>query len=210
LGIFLAKAQPRRKRGRKKSSLTLTNRKRKRNLPSQTYDESTFVPCESRPCSVRSASTVSSEIPSVIENKPKQKRKLRAIDAEDDDLYTLGNLSQTEMSIDDCEQIPRYIGQNGILSQTRKTNETTITTFDDDDAEMHNSAMKLFANITSTTAASANEDISIADDEPSINNKKNNNNNSIMNYDVCVEDITNDGIDAPLSQNQSEQFSLTT
>ena len=31
-----------------------------------------------------------------------------------------------------------------------------------------------------------------------------------MNYDVCVEDITNDGIDAPLSQNQSEQFSLTT
>ncbi|CAF1137521.1 unnamed protein product [Rotaria sordida] len=62
-------------------------------------------------------------------NNKKKKRKLRAMDGEDDDLCTLGNLSQTDVingGDTECEQVSRYIGQNGILSQTRKINETTI------------------------------------------------------------------------------------
>ena len=45
----------------------------------------------------------------------------------------MGNLAKTDNSTynKDCEQIPRYIGQHGILSQTRKTNETTTVLNDD-------------------------------------------------------------------------------
>lgn len=81
---------------------------------------------------VRSDAT---SIPSTNGEKKKGRRKLRAMEGEDDDLYTLGNLSQDDQTNGDinCEQIPRFIGQNGLLSQTRRVNETTtMCAFDDD------------------------------------------------------------------------------
>lgn len=69
-----------------------------------------------------------SAVPSIDEKKKptRERKKLRAIDAEDDDLVILGNLNQTDNFNEQngCEHVSRYLGQNGILSQTRKTNET--------------------------------------------------------------------------------------
>ena len=67
-------------------------------------------------------------VPSSDEKKkPRERKKLRAMDAEDDDLVILGNLNQTDNfnGQNGCEHVSRYLGQNGILSQTRKNNETT-------------------------------------------------------------------------------------
>ena len=71
---------------------------------------------------------------STTDEKKKTKKKLRAIDAEDDDLFTLGNLSQMDHqpTVDDCGPISRHIGQNGILSQTRRLQDTMTTTPNDD------------------------------------------------------------------------------
>ncbi|CAF0825268.1 unnamed protein product [Adineta steineri] len=175
--------------------------------------------------------------------KTKGKRKLRAIDAEDDDLYTLGNLSQTINGNNDidCEQISRYIGQNGILSQTRKTNETTITTttFEDDfsmklqskkdeilstefnqnsnddatmttatsDTSIDNSMNILGGNVTTLDEVEVLREVMENNDNESLFTSINKtyetntilNNNSIINYDNCIEDISNDGIDPPPS-----------
>ena len=62
------------------------------------------------------------------EAKKKTKRKLRALDAEDDDLCTIANLSDIDRNLptDECAPISRHIGQTGILSQTRKLQETTL------------------------------------------------------------------------------------
>ncbi len=84
---------------------------------------------------IQPRATVPVSNPSPIKtNKTKAKRKLRTLDGEDDDLITLGNLSQgndTNGHVD-CEKISRFIGQHGILSQSRRINDTTVTSFDDD------------------------------------------------------------------------------
>jgi hypothetical protein len=183
-------------------------------------------------------------IQSTNDNKKKTKRKLRAIDAEDDDLYTLGNLSQLENSNDnpDCQQISRYIGQNGLLSQTRKINETT---YDDDftitlHSRQSNRDKTKISNTnrdTITIESDQTEGIPIDDDVCPIDEEQifrdmmeNHdpdslftslerletspilNNNSSLNYDDCIEDITNDGIDPPPSSSSPnfDHLSLST
>jgi hypothetical protein len=183
---------------------------------------------------------------STSDDKKKGKRKLRALDAEDDDLYTLGNLSQTDNQNvnNDCDQISRYIGQNGILSQTRKTNETTIDDNDDFTIKLHSrrsnktdiSPSKFFKHPqdgiinTITTESSLIENLTIVEDVAAMDEEQNFkdmmenndnesllaslnitndrtletsnstlNNDPIMNYDDCIEDISNDGIDLPPS-----------
>ncbi len=186
-------------------------------------------------------------IKSTNDDKKKGKRKLRAIDAEDDDLFTLGNLSQVNHANGDidCEQISRYIGQNGILSQTRKNNETT-TTDDDFTIQLQSRKSKRGETILSEhpndintiTESSIVEPMNILEDGGSIDEEQifqeiieNNdeslftslditrdktietnstlNNNSIINYNDCIEDISNDGIDPPPSPNLGH-FPLTT
>ncbi|CAF3547502.1 unnamed protein product [Rotaria socialis] len=70
---------------------------------------------------------------SLNNDKKKSKRKLRAIDAEDDDLITVGNLFRANSLNGEigCEPISRFMGQNGLLSQTRKTSETMMNNEDD-------------------------------------------------------------------------------
>lgn len=71
-------------------------------------------------------------MPSTNNKKNKERKKLRAIDAEDDDLIILGNRDQPENSNgqEDCEQISRYLGQHGLLSQSKKNNNTIDHTED--------------------------------------------------------------------------------
>ena len=163
------------------------------------------------------------------DEKKKSKRKLRTMDGEDDDLYTLGNLSQTENFDvnDDCDKVPRFLGQNGILSQTRRANETTR----DEDFTIHLHSRKgNQENNKSLNDTSMIETVPIDDDDDDIvpledqqmldqilENHDNeslftsleithdktigissvSNNNSGLNYDDCIEDITNDGVDPP-------------
>jgi hypothetical protein len=190
-------------------------------------------------------------IKSTNDDKKKGKRKLRAIDAEDDDLFTLGNLSQTNHANGDidCEQISRYIGQNGILSQTRKINETTTTTDDDFTIQLQSRKSKRGETLTTIlsehpndintiTESSIVEPMNIFEDGGSVDEEQifqeiigNNddslftslditrdktietsstlNNNSIINYNDCIEDISNDGIDPPPSPKLGH-FPLTT
>ncbi|CAF3985522.1 unnamed protein product [Rotaria sp. Silwood1] len=182
--------------------------------------------------------------------KKKTKRKLRAIDAEDDDLYTLGNISQIDTLNDDtnCEQIPRYIGQNGILSQTRKLNDTSMNIVDDDitmklsTKKSNKNKNKNSSNNTKTKETSICESLTIIEDVGLIHQQQNSkdmtendheslfdslnitndrtfdtssttiNQSSIINYNDCIEDISNDGIDPPLPTLSSTNIShfLTT
>ena len=89
-------------------------------------------------------------IPSIHSDQQKSRRKLRAKIGEDDDLFTLGNLSQTDHADGelDCEQVPRFIGQNGILSQTRKLNETTTQSTIDDDFTIISQSQETIVNET--------------------------------------------------------------
>lgn len=89
-------------------------------------------------------------IPSTQSDQQKGRRKLRAKIGEDDDLFTLGNLSQTDHADGelDCEQVPRFIGQNGILSQTRKLNETTTLSTVDDDFTTKSQSQRTIVNET--------------------------------------------------------------
>ncbi|CAF1241483.1 unnamed protein product [Rotaria sp. Silwood1] len=184
------------------------------------------------------------------DNKKKTKRKLRAIDAEDDDLYTLGNISQIDTLNDDtnCEQIPRYIGQNGILSQTRKLNDTSMNIVDDDitmklsTKKSNKNKNKNSSNNTKTKETSICESLTIIEDVGLIHQQQNSkdmtendheslfdslnitndrtfdtssttiNQSSIINYNDCIEDISNDGIDPPLPTLSSTNIShfLTT
>lgn len=142
--------QSKRKRKKKKSLFTCNRRKAKKNtsidkvLLSTTSDENIFKATNNSnitPKILRSKKLIEhpstssfASNQSINDGKKKGKRKLRAIDAEDDDLYTLGHLSKANNLNDniDCERIPRYIGQNGILSQTRKINETITKIIEDD------------------------------------------------------------------------------
>lgn len=159
--------------------------------------------------------------------KTKGKRKLRALDAEDDDLYTLGNLPALHALTDlnDCEQISRFIGQNGILSQTRKINDTV-----DHDCRMvgdPQQALSKYAKASDeleplSTPTPSPETLPVVtngshleEDEALENNGHgstsfaflNNvsdkplgtasvvNNKSTIDYADCIEDISNDGMD---------------
>lgn len=159
------------------------------------------------------------------------------MDGEDDDLYTLGNLSQIENKNGnvDCEQVSRYIGQNGILSQTRRTNETMMTTYDEDFTikltsrqinqekgnNLSNYSNDLNINsLVTTEAIPIDDDINFPNDEQFFPDGIDNeslftsldkqfdtnsilNNHPLINYDDCIEDITNDGIDPPPSSTTS-------
>ena len=132
----------------------------------------------------------------------------------------------------DCEQVSRYLGQNGILSQTRKTNET-LTHYEDDFPIRLNSRHIHMEKRSTTTSIEppvpVDEDIIPLDDQQMLEtdslfaslestNAKNletnliSNNNSMLNYDDCIEDITNDGIDPPPSSSSPnfDHLSLTT
>ncbi|CAF2939643.1 unnamed protein product [Rotaria sp. Silwood2] len=192
---------------------------------------------------------------SVNGNKKSTKRKLRALDAEDDDLYTLGNLSQIDNLNSDtnCEQIPRYIGQNGILSQTRKLNETSINVEDDFTIKLRSkkSNQKLktkLSNDSKISESSIGDSLTIIEDVGRIHQEflkdmsekdqeslfdslnitndrtfetsSSLNRTSLINYNDCIEDISNDGIDPPppppppppepLSSTNMSYLSLTT
>ncbi|CAF4089864.1 unnamed protein product, partial [Rotaria sp. Silwood2] len=192
---------------------------------------------------------------SVNGNKKSTKRKLRALDAEDDDLYTLGNLSQIDNLNSDtnCEQIPRYIGQNGILSQTRKLNETSINVEDDFTIKLRSkkSNQKLktkLSNDSKISESSIGDSLTIIEDVGRIHQEflkdmsekdqeslfdslnitndrtfetsSSLNKTSLINYNDCIEDISNDGIDPPppppppppepLSSTNMSYLSLTT
>ena len=161
------------------------------------------------------------------QSKTKGKRKLRAIDAEDDDLYTLGNLPAIDAQTDqnDCEQISRFIGQNGILSQTRKVHEPV-----DPDWTMVCDSRQATSTYSKTcdeqdplsTPTPSPEDLPVVtngnhlDEEETLQSNGHGspsfdflndvpdkpvetnsivNNNSMMNYADCIEDISNDGMD---------------
>lgn len=179
------------------------------------------------------------------------------MDAEDDDLFTLGNLSQTDNLNGDinCDQVPRYIGQNGILSQTRKTSESIINSDDDfpikltsrqsnkektldeqDEITIENSKPTESPSIIDGLGLM--EDLGHIDHEPILKNVMENNDNeslfatlnlthdrtfdtsstiekpSVINYNDCIEDISNDAIEptvpAKLSSANLPRLSLTT
>lgn len=169
-------------------------------------------------------------VPSVDEKKkPRERKKLRAIDAEDDDLVILGNLNQTDNSNgqNGCEHVSRYLGQNGILSQTRKNNETTY--YSDDfplQLPSRQSKKKISngtSNIESNPPPSHVENISHMEAETIIDNIfENPENDSLfaalemtnenpsepsskcndhppMDYTDCIEDISDDELNPPPS-----------
>lgn len=108
--LFFSAIKKRAKRRSRQSSFRSARRSKKRNSPKK------VKPAADVPIISSSSSIILSD------QTKKSRRKLRAIDGEDDDLSTLANLSviETEQINDDCAPIARHIGQNGILSQTRK------------------------------------------------------------------------------------------
>ncbi|UJR31361.1 hypothetical protein I4U23_018855 [Adineta vaga] len=270
-GWKLTKSKRGRKKGQKKSATINSNANpikkspRKIKVPlASTQDANTSEVSNNVRKSARTKKSTKYEsalsllsIPSTNGDQKKCRRKLRAMDGEDDDLFTLGNLSQTNHTNGDidCEQVPRFIGQNGILSQTRKLNETTtLSTFDDDftmksqsqktniDETLSNhhfnennthtivpdapvaEPMNILEDVSATEREQMYQDVVETDDNDSLftsleltRDKTQEptsavNNHSIINYNDCIEDISNDGVDPPPSSSSPNlaYFSLTT
>jgi hypothetical protein len=251
---------PKSKRGQKKrqKNLSMSYSKRKKtkkntqtmkSIPSSKTQNETIIKSNDARRSTRTKKLLHPPSVTAVESiqpkndeKKKNKRKLRALDGEEDDLYILGNLSQTENSNvnNDCDHVSRYLGQNGIISQTRKINETT--TRDDDFTIQLNSRQinqeknKSLNNTTMIETVSIDDDSVPLEDQQMFEHVLDNhdneslftsleithdktieissisNNNSGLNYDDCIEDITNDGIDPPPSSSSPnlDHISLST